>query len=153
MLLEAKDDFVADGTSSSVLNWSTSTKIHEWDAICFDGQTKSGNSSDHTNRFRFLGECKESDDSTKVKTGNDIKLLSLGDVTGVVKGNIPPVLGHLKITGVHIGFEYAAVHFWSIDENSNPKFYRKTDNNKITGPIPPEFGNLNGSHRAVPGRD
>ena len=145
VLLEAKDDFVADGTGSSVLNWSTGTDIHEWNGVCFDGQTKPGSSSDHTNRFRFFGECKASDDTTKVKTGHDIKLLNLGDVSSVIRGNIPPVMGHLKIVHVGIGFEYAAVHFWSIDEDDNPHFYRKTDNNQITGPIPPEFGNLNGS--------
>ena len=145
VLLEAKDDFVADGTGSSVLNWSTGTDIHEWNGVCFDGQTKPGDRNDHTNRFRFFGECKASDDTTKVKSGHDIKLLQLGDVSGVIRGNIPPVMGHLKITGVHVGFEYAAVHFWSVDENDNPKFYRKTDNNQITGPIPPEFGNLDTS--------
>lgn len=147
VLLEAKDDFVADGTVSTVLNWSTGTNIHDWHGVCFQGQTKTApwNSSLPNHRLNFFGECKESSDTTKVNTGHQISNLFLGDVSGVVQGNIPPVLGHARVIGMGIGLEYAAVHFWGVDANSDSKFYRKTDNNNITGPIPPEFGNLNGS--------
>ena len=153
VLLAAKAAFEAAGTATTVLNWSASTSIRDWNGICFKDDTKpSDNTDSRTYRFGFFSECRAAAD--RVTTSNRIKMVSLGDVSGVVQGPIPPVLGHLKGGSlsesedimVLVGLEWSATHFNGYNEDGKLRvFYSKTDNNQITGPVPPELGHLDGT--------
>ena len=142
VLLAAKAALLAGGTNASVLSsWATGTNIRDWAGICFNGDTKSGTSGTHTDRFRFYSEC--NDKEARVTTSDVVRIVGLADVTGEVKGPVPPVLGHLKVAFVLIGFEYAATRFVGVNEDGTQYvLYQEKDNNRLTGPIPPELGLL-----------